>query len=291
SSTESTIVTAPSDVQATAEPLETTDPLESDEGDLSGLYSQFRECWAPPAPWSSLFEENDTFFSPLLRGEITGELYQIHDAFECERVEQEFSLPYLNVLVSAGPADEGDSERDRTPSASNEVHALSTVAPGAPNSPSREITEFDFVNVGAAFLAGAAAAADDDDDAFVNNEVDMSQSASTEAGSSCAAAPVALNSPSHQSSAESIVETALSEVRTPVDSPETNDALGVEGVDSSCPCSPWRDSCDSSAPLIPFPENDTFFSPLLRGELNLATFAQNGQPTVNSAARDRVASE
>ncbi|KAG8925215.1 hypothetical protein FRC01_010486 [Tulasnella sp. 417] len=279
SSTESTIVTAPSDVQATPEPLETTDPLESDEGDLSGLYSQFRDSWAPPAPLSSLFEENDIFFSPPLRGEITGELSQIRDAFESERVEEEFSLPYLNVLVAAGPADKGDSERDRTPSAGDEVHALSTVAPGAPNSPSHEITEFDLVNVGTAFLAGEA----DDHDASVNNEVDMSQSASNEAVFSCAAAPVALNSPSHQRSAESTVATAPSDLQTTTDAPETNDALGVEGVDPSCLCSPWRDSCDSSAPLIPLLEDDTFFSPLLRGELDLAAFAQNGQPTINSA--------
>ncbi|KAG8903834.1 hypothetical protein FRC01_008973, partial [Tulasnella sp. 417] len=287
SSGESSIVAVTSDVQATANPPQINGPLESDEGDLSGLYSQFRGSWAPPAPLVALFEEDDTFFSPPLRGKITAELSEISDAFESERVEQDFSLPYLNDLVAAGPADRGDSERDRTPSAGDEVHALSTVAPGAPNSPSHEITEVDLANLGAAFLAGAA---DDEDDASVNNEVDMRLSAGDEAGSSSVAAPFALNSPSYQSSAQSTVGTTPSDVQTTADPPKSIDALGVEGVDRSCPCSPWRDSCDSSAPLIPFPEDDTF-SPLLRGELDLAAFAQNGQPTVNSADRDRVASE
>ncbi|KAG8912167.1 hypothetical protein FRC01_005255 [Tulasnella sp. 417] len=222
--------------------------------------------------------------------QATADPHQIHDAFESERVEEEFSLPYLNVFVAAGPADKGDSEKDSSPSASDEVHTLSTVAPSHRNFPSHEITEVDLANLGAAFLAGAADN-NDEDDASVNNEVDMRLSAGDEAGSSSVAAPFALNSPSHQSSAESTVETAPSGVQTTADPPESIDALGVEGVDRSCSCSPWRDSCDSSAPLIPFPEDDTFFSPLLRGELDLAVSAQNGQPTVNSADRDRVASE
>ncbi|KAG8922475.1 hypothetical protein FRC01_013979, partial [Tulasnella sp. 417] len=124
-----------SDVQATTRPLETNHPTESDEGDLSGLYWQFRDSRASPAPLISLLEDDDTFFSPLPRGETTGESSEINDATESESIELEFSLPYLNVLVLAGSP---DSEGDRTPSAGDEVDSLSVVAPGPPNSPSHE---------------------------------------------------------------------------------------------------------------------------------------------------------
>ncbi|KAG8931028.1 hypothetical protein FRC01_001936, partial [Tulasnella sp. 417] len=132
---EPTIQITLSDVQATTEPSETNQPTESDEGDLSGLYWQFRDTWASPAPLSSLVEEDGTFFSPLPRGETTGEASEINDATESESIELKFSLPYLNVLVPAGSP---DSEGDRTPSAGDEVDTLSVVAPGPPNSPSHE---------------------------------------------------------------------------------------------------------------------------------------------------------
>ncbi|KAG8917096.1 hypothetical protein FRC01_002667 [Tulasnella sp. 417] len=129
---EPTIQIAPSDVQVTTEPPKSNYPVESDEGDLSGLYWQFRDSGASPAPLISVVEEDDTFFFLPLRGEIVGEQAEINHAIEPERVEPEFPLANRNVLVAAGPANNDDSERDRSLSARDEVDALPTVAPPPP---------------------------------------------------------------------------------------------------------------------------------------------------------------
>ncbi|KAG8931027.1 hypothetical protein FRC01_001935 [Tulasnella sp. 417] len=228
---EPTIQIAPSDVQATTEPPKSNYPVESDEGDLSGLYWQFRDSWALPALLISVVEEDDMFFYPPLRGEIVGEQAEINHVIECGRVEPEFSLVNRNVLVAAGSANDDDSERDKSLSARDEVDASPAVAPPPPDSPL------------------------------------------------------------HENSGQPMTQAVPSDSQATTELPETSDALGVEAVDPSCPSSPWRDSLELSAPLISFSEEESFFSPPLRGELDMATFGENDQPTANAAEGNRIVSD
>ncbi|KAG8915019.1 hypothetical protein FRC01_003830, partial [Tulasnella sp. 417] len=114
-------------------------------------------------------------------------------------------------------------------------------------------------------------------------------SAEDEAPASSLAAPT--QSPSHlrpeptqiviQITPESTIQTTSPAVPNAAKPSEVNASLDSEYVDLSGTCSPDRASWASSTSLISLLSDDYFFSPLLRGELELEGSANNFQPVIN----------
>ncbi|KAG8911640.1 hypothetical protein FRC01_005608 [Tulasnella sp. 417] len=146
--------------------------------------------------------------------------------------------------------------------------------------------EFSFEDLNVVVPAGPT-----DDGAAVNSEEDTDSSASDDAGLSSTVAPVSSNPLSHENPSKRTIHTASPAVPNVVEPSEINHFLDSEEVYSSGTCSPDRDSWVSFEYLISLFDDDEYFSPLLRGELDLEGSAENCQPPINSEEGDDVAAE
>ncbi|KAG8918479.1 hypothetical protein FRC01_001836 [Tulasnella sp. 417] len=144
--------------------------------------------------------------------------------------------------------------------------------------------EFPFEGLNVVVPAGPA-----DDGAAVNSEEDTDSSASEDAGPSSPVAPVSSNSLSDENSPEPTIQITSPAVPNAAETSEVNGTLDSEEVDPSGTCSPDRNSWVSFEYLISLFEDDCFFSPLLRGELDLEGSANNFQPAINSEEGKSVA--
>ncbi|KAG8917879.1 hypothetical protein FRC01_002155 [Tulasnella sp. 417] len=146
--------------------------------------------------------------------------------------------------------------------------------------------EFSFEALNVVVPAGPA-----DDGPAVNSEEDTDSSASDDAGPSSTVAPVSSNPLSHENPSEPTIHTASPVVPNVAEPSEINHFLDSEEVDPTSTCSPDRESWASFAYLISLFDDDEYFSPLLRGELDLEGPAENCQAPINSEEGEDVAAE